>query len=260
MKSYCREKQFDKLKVQVYPNRDEMGKAAAGSVAARIREIIGQKGEIRIVFASAPSQLDFLNYLCEAPGIDWSKVTAFHQDEYMGASMEDEYSFARFIREQVADKVHPGKFHYMNGKNADIEGECKRYAALISEKPIDIVCLGIGENGHIAFNEPHEADFNDPRLVKEIRLDEKCRNQQYHDFGFASLDDVPRYAITMTIPAITGAHHLFCVVPTDRKAEAVKTALTGPVTEKCPSSVLRTHDSAVLFLDRDAAQFVEELV
>lgn len=254
------EKQFDKLRVQVYQNRDEMGKAAASSVAAKMREVIGQKGKVRIVFASAPSQSDFFKYLCEAPGIDWSKVTVFHQDEYMGASIEDEYSFARFIKEHVVDKVNPGKVFYMNGKNTDIQGECERYASLISQEPIDIVCLGIGENGHIAFNEPHEADFNDPKLVKEISLDEKCRSQQYHDFGFASMDDVPRYAITMTIPAITGADYLYCIVPTDRKAEAVKAALTGSITEKCPASVLRTHDSAILFLDKDAAKLVEELV
>jgi glucosamine-6-phosphate deaminase len=254
------EKQFDKLRVQVYQNRDEMGKAAASNVASQIRNILKEKGEVRIVFASAPSQLDFFKYLCQEPGIDWTKVTAFHQDEYMGASLEDDYSFAKFIKDHVADRVNLGKIFYMNGKNPDIEGECERYAKLISEKPIDIVCLGIGENGHIAFNEPHEADFNDPKLVKKISLDEKCRNQQYHDFGFASMDDVPRYAITMTIPAITGADYLYCIVPTDRKAEAVKAALTGPITEKCPASVLRTHDSAILFLDRDAAKLVEELV
>ncbi|NLO82198.1 MAG: glucosamine-6-phosphate deaminase [Clostridiales bacterium] len=260
MDSYCVEKQFDKLRVQVYGNRDEMGKAAASRVAAKMRELIEQKGKVRMVFASAPSQLDFLKYLREAPGIDWSKVTVFHLDEYMGASIEDEYSFAKFIKEHIVDKVKPGKVYYMNGKNPDIEGECERYSNLISREPIDIVCLGIGENGHIAFNEPHEADFNDPRLVKKISLDEKCRNQQYHDFGFASMDDVPRYAITMTVPAITGADYLYCIVPTDRKAEAVKETLTGPITEKCPASILRTHDNAVLFLDRDAAKLVEGLI
>lgn len=259
MKSCCVEKKFDKLAVQVYETRDEMGKAAASDVASKIKEIIEQKGEVRIVFASAPSQSDFLKYLCVAPGIDWSKVTAFHMDEYMGASIEDDYSFAKFIKEYIVDKVNPGRVFYMNGKNPDIEGECERYASLLSEKPIDIVCLGIGENGHIAFNEPHEADFNDPKLVKKISLDEKCRSQQYHDFGFASMDDVPRFAITMTVPAIMGADYLYCIVPTDRKAEAVKEALTGPITEKCPASVLRTHERAILYLDRDAAKLVEGL-
>jgi len=260
MKSCCIEKQFDKLKVQVYENRDEMGRAAASSVAARLRELLGFKEEVRVVFASAPSQSDFLKYLVQEQGIDWSRVTVFHLDEYVGASLEDNYSFARFIKDHVVDKVHPGRVFYLNGKNPDIEAECQRYAQLLAEKPIDIVCLGIGENGHIAFNEPHEADFDDPKLVKSVTLDEKCRTQQFHDFKFASMDDVPRYAITMTVPAIMAAEYIYCIVPTERKAEAVKSALTGPITEKCPASVLRTHDRAVLFLDRDAAKLVEGLV
>lgn len=260
MKGWCIEKQFDKLKVQVYENRDEMGRAAAGSVAAKLRELLAANEEVRMVFASAPSQSDFLKYLVQERDIDWSRVTVFHLDEYVGASLDDDYSFAKFIKDHVVDKVHPGKVFYLNGKNPDIELECQRYAQLLSEKPIDIVCLGIGENGHIAFNEPHEADFNDPKLVKHVALDEKCRAQQFHDFKFASMDDVPRYAITMTVPAIMAAKYLYCIVPTERKAEAVRAALTGPVTEKCPSSILRTHDRAVLFLDKDAAKMVGGLV
>jgi len=256
VKGWCVEKQFDKLKVQVYENRDEMGRAAAGSVAAKLRELLGAKEEVRMVFASAPSQSDFLKYLVQERDIDWSRVAVFHLDEYVGASLDDDYSFAKFIKDHVVDKVHPGKAFYLNGKNPDVEAECQRYAQLLSEKPIDIVCLGIGENGHIAFNEPHEADFDDPKLVKSVTLDEKCRAQQFHDFKFASMDDVPRYAITMTVPAIMAAGYLYCIVPTQRKAEAVKAALTGPITEKCPASILRTHDRAVLFLDKDAAGMV----
>lgn len=260
MRNYCVEKQFGKLKVLVYENRDEMGRAAASRVGAKLRELLNTKDEVRIVFASAPSQSDFLKYLIQEPGIQWSRVKIFHLDEYVGASLEDDYSFAKFIKDYVADKVHPGEVFYLNGKNTDIESECERYARLISEKPIDIVCLGIGENGHIAFNDPHEADFQDPKTVKRVTLDEKCRAQQFHDFGFASMDDVPRYAITMTIPAIMAAQYIFCIVPTERKAEAVKAALTGPVTVECPASIIRTHDRAVLFLDKDAAGLVEGLV
>jgi glucosamine-6-phosphate deaminase len=252
------EKHFGKLKVKVYETREQMGKAASNMVATKIKEILREKDEVRIVFASAPSQLDFLEALCREPGVEWDKVTAFHLDEYVGASPTDAHSFAKFIKEYLYDIVHPGKIFYIDGQNPDIEAECQRYGDLLSAKPIDIVCLGIGENGHIAFNEPHEADFNDPVLLKRVILDEKCREQQFHDFEhYASMDDVPRWAITMTIPAIISADYLYCIVPTDRKAEAVKATLTGPITEQCPASIMRTHDNSILFLDKDAAQLLE---
>ena len=250
------ETKVDKLVVEVHQNRSNLGSSASRQVAAKMKEVIEQKNEVRVVFASAPSQNEFLAGLCQEKGIKWDKVVAFHQDEYVGAAPEDDYCFGKFINVNLFDKVKPGTIHYIDGLNDDVEDECNRYAALLNEKPIDIICLGIGENGHVAFIEPHEADFNDTKELKRITLDEKCRNQQFHDFGFKSIEDVPKWGITMTIPAIMKVDYIYCMVPSVRKAEAVKDTLTGPVVEKCPASILRRHDKAILFLDRDSASLV----
>lgn len=247
---------FDKLHVEVYSNRKELGQAAAKQVAEKIRECIAAKGEARVVFASAPSQLEFLQELVKEEGIDWAKVEAFNQDEYIGATLSDAHSFGKFIKEVLYDKVHPGTIHFIDGTAADVDAECERYASLLQEKEIDIICLGVGENGHVAFNEPHEADFNDPKALKTITLDEKCRVQQFHDFGFRTMADVPDKGVTITIPLIMQAANLYCMVPTERKAEAIKDMLLGPVDEKCPASVLRLHDAAVLYLDCDSAKLL----
>ena len=244
-------KTVDSLQVEVYPNRDEMGKAAAETAAAVLNAAISKKGEARVVFASAVSQSDFLRHLSEMP-IDWTKVTAFHQDEWVGVAMDAEISFCRFMKHYLFDIVHPGTAHYIDGM-ADKDAECERYGKLLTEKPIDLFIVGIGENGHIAFNEPHEADFNDPKVMKVITLDEQCRIQQKNDFKFANIEDVPEYGITVTIPVILSAEHVLVVVPTARKAEAVAATLTGPISEQCPASILRHKTGAILYLDTDAA-------
>ena len=252
-------KKYDHLTVEVYRDRADLGAAAAQQVGETLIGLIREKGEARIVFASAASQNEFLSGLCEYPGIDWSKVTAFHQDEWVGVPMDRDYSFGGFIKRKLFDVVHPGTVCYLDGMAADMAAECDRYGRILTEKPLDIIILGVGENGHIAFNEPHEADFNDPKIMKLITLDERCRQQQKNDFGFASIDDVPRMGVTVTIPVIRKAGHVFVVVPGARKSEAVAAALTGPVSENCPASILRTMDSAALLLDMDAAGQVEEL-
>ena len=245
-------KKIDSLQVEVHPNRDEMGKSAAVRAAGMIKRAIAEKGEARVVFASAASQSDFLRHLCEIE-IDWSKVTGFHQDEWVGVSADKEYCFGWFMRKYLFDIVKPGTAHYLDGMASDIEAECERYSKLLTEKPIDLIVLGIGENGHIAFNEPHEADFNDPKTMKVITLDEKCRIQQKNDFKFASMDDVPTHGVTVTIPFIMGALNIITVVPTIRKADAVYDTLTGPIWEKCPASILRRKEDAFLYLDSDSA-------
>jgi len=250
-------KMFDSLKAEVHPNRDEMGKAAAEAAAEVLNAAIALRGEARVVFASAVSQSDFLKHLKTKP-IDWSKVVAFHQDEWVGITKNNAISFSLFVREHLYADVNPGTIHELDG-TAEQEAECERYAKLLTEKPLDLFVIGIGENGHIAFNDPHVADFNDPKVMKVIDLDEKCRIQQQNDFKFDNIDDVPTHGLTVTIPAILAAENVITVVPTIRKAEAVLAALTGPISEACPASILRNKKGAVLYLDPDSASAVPAL-
>lgn len=238
----------DRLKVSVHPDRRALGEAAGAAVAACMRKL---PGRVRMVFAAAPSQNETLETLARAMDLDWSRVTAFHMDEYAGLAKDAPQAFSRYLREHLFDLVHPGEIHLIDGLN-DPARECGRYAALIKEAPIDIVCLGIGENGHLAFNDPPVADFKDPRGVKEVELDEACRRQQVNDGCFPALDAVPRRAITLTIPALTTAAHLFCSVPGPRKREAVRRTLEGPISPLCPATALRSHPDCTLYLDRDS--------
>jgi glucosamine-6-phosphate deaminase len=194
--------------------------------------------------------------LSQSAGIGWSHVTAFHLDEYLGLSEKAPESFGNFLRARLFEKVHPGKVHSLNGMVVDLEAECKRYSDLLEEHPLDIACIGIGENGHLAFNDPPSADFQDPRRVKVVELDPVSRQQQIRDGCFANLEEVPKKAITLTIPAILSARFIYCIVPASSKAEAVKRTLEGPISPSCPASVLRTHPEAVLFLDTSSARLL----
>lgn len=243
----------DRLVIQVYQTRQEMGVAAARVVGEQMRALLRQQEQVRMVFASAGSQNEFLAELAALPGIDWSRVTAFHLDEYVGLSPEAPQSFVRFLHERLYDKVHPGTVHSLNGQADDPEAECRRYAALYDAAPIDIVCNGIGENGHLAFNDPPYADFADPLTVKPVQLDERSRSQQVFDGFFPSIEEVPTLALTLTIPAIMKAKQIHCIVPGANKAEAVETTLLGPVSELCPATVLRRHPAAIMYLDQDSA-------
>jgi glucosamine-6-phosphate deaminase len=247
----------EQLRVNLFSDRREMGLAAARSVAEKMREILSVRKTLSIVFASAPSQDEFLEELSRSPGIGWSHVTAFHLDEYVGLSREASESFGNFLRTRLFDKVHPGTVHYLNGMAADLEGECRRYAGLLKEHPLDVACIGIGENGHLAFNDPPFADFQDPWAVKVVELDSVSRQQQIHDGCFRSLEEVPKKAITLTIPAILSAKFIYCIVPAHSKAEAVKRTLEGRISPSCPASILRTHPEAVLFLDTDSARLLK---
>lgn len=241
----------DRLKVNIYENRTLLGTAAASHVSNKMKELLASKGTIRMVFAAAPSQNEFLQALKSTEGINWSQVTVFHMDEYIGLSPEAPQRFGSFLCERLFDDVQPGQVHLIHSES-DIDEECQRYAKLLGEAPIDIVCLGIGENGHIAFNDPPVADFNDPALVKSVELDLPCRQQQVNDGCFASLQDVPTHALTLTIPALISGAHLYCMVPGKTKTAAVHQTLNGSISTECPSTILRQHPDCTLYLDPDS--------
>lgn len=249
-----KEKQVDKLKVKIYATRQDMGEGAAKEAAAKIKELIASKGEINIVFAAAPSQNEFLASLIADKEIDWGKINAFHMDEYVGISKDASQAFSNFLRDRIFGKVPFKSVNYIDVSAEDPEQECERYAALLKEYPADIVCMGIGENGHIAFNDPPVADFNDKKTVKVVELDHKCRQQQVNDGCFATLDDVPKYAITLTIPALMSGKYIFCIVPGKTKTEAVTNTVNGEISTACPATILRTHDNAILYVDRDSGK------
>lgn len=247
----------DKVTVQVADSRLEMGQKAAKDAAEIIGAVIRQKGKANVVFAAAPSQNEFLEALVNS-GLDFSRIHAYHMDEYLGLAEDAPQGFGNFLRRAIFDKVEFAKVDYLNGQAEDPEAECARYEALLKADAPDVICMGIGENGHIAFNDPGEADFNDPRLVKIVNLDEKCRNQQVHDGCFAKLEDVPKQALSLTIPALTKFVQILCVVPAATKAQAVRDTLAGPISEDCPASILRTCWAAQLYLDPDSAALWEK--
>lgn len=241
------------LDAEVYETREEMGRAAAEAVARTIVQILEKKERIRMIFAAAPSQNEFLAQLLTHPEIDFRRINAFHMDEYVGLDKAAPQGFGNFLKAHIFGLADFGSVHYLDGNAPDIEAECARYAALLAEDEIDIVCLGIGENGHIAFNDPHVAQLDDPQNVKPVQLDEVCRMQQVHDGCFERLDQVPRSALTLTVPRLCRAAHHFCVVPASAKAEAVRRTVCGPVSAQCPASALRLCPDAHLFLERDSA-------
>lgn len=240
----------DKLLVKAAPDRDTMGRIAAADIRQTILALLDQKEEINMIFAAAPSQNDVLAHLTACTDIDWTRINAFHMDEYIGlpAALADR-SFGTYLQDHVFGKVPFKSVNLINATATDSEGECARYAGLLAQNPTDIVVMGIGENGHIAFNDPWVADFRDPKAVKVAALDEKCRQQQVNDGCFEALELVPTHAITLTCPTLAAGAHLFCIVPGPTKAEAVKRTLEGEINEDCPATVLRRHDSAVLYLD-----------
>ncbi|MDQ0920261.1 glucosamine-6-phosphate deaminase [Paenibacillus sp. V4I5] len=246
-----KEHKVDQLKVKVYRNRKDLGEAAAQEAANKIRELLSSQSSVRIIFAAAPSQNEFLETLVQEKGIDWSRITAFHMDEYIGLEPHAPQKFSAFLRRSIFDQVKPGRVHLIENGDS-VEKECIRYAALIQEAPIDIVCLGIGENGHIAFNDPPVADFQDRNTIKAVELEEACRTQQVNDGCFATLDAVPTYALTLTIPALMSGAHLFCMVPGKTKNAAVQQTLDGAIDTACPATILRTHPNCTLYVDLDS--------
>jgi glucosamine-6-phosphate deaminase len=247
----------DHLHVYVYESRPKMGQAAAAVIAAEIRGAIQERGQAVVILASAPSQNEFLANLAEAPEIDWSRVIAFHLDEYLGMDDWAEQSFRKFLVDRLVNKVPLGQFHGLRGEAPDGDAEAKRYAKLLDENPPDFAVLGIGENGHLAFIDPPFCNFNDPEAVKVVQLDEVCRNQLVHDGAFASLDEVPRDALSLTIPTLMSRPKLFAIAPGPAKRQAIKNTVQGPVSTSCPASILRTHPNAHLFIDVVAAEYLD---
>lgn len=242
----------DNLWCKIYDTRSEMGKAAAEDIHIKIMELLREKDVINMIFAAAPSQNEMLDALIRQTDIPWDRINAFHMDEYIGLSDDAPQKFSTFLKNAIFDKVPFRTVHLINGSSLSAEDECQRYSQLLRDNPVDIVCLGIGENGHIAFNDPGVADFDDKALIKVAQLDDMCRQQQVNDGCFARIDDVPKTALTLTIPALVCAEYMFCVVPAATKANAVYTAIHGDISEKCPASILRTHKNAILYCDSDS--------
>ena len=243
----------DKLEVNIYPDRAEMGRGVAQAVASKIKELLAKQERVSMVFAAAASQNEFLDSLAVIPGIDWSRVVAFHMDEYIGLPAGHPQLFGVYLSKKIFDRVKTGKVFLLDGQTTSLEREMERYTQLLREYPLDIACIGIGENGHIAFNDPGIADFNDPVLIKRVEPDLTSRNQQVHDGCFQSLAEVPTQAYTLTIPALIAAKWVYCTVPGSTKRRAVYNTVRGEVTPDCPASVLRMVEHAALFADRDSA-------
>ncbi len=253
MMNTIKEMQAGKLKVKVSETRKDMGELAAMEMAAGLKQLLKEKDEVNIIFAAAPSQNEFLETLIQIKGIEWSRVNAFHMDEYIGLDKKAPQGFGNFLRDRIFGKVGFKTVHYLDGNARNPEEECIRYANLLKQSPVDIVCMGIGENGHIAFNDPYVALFDDPELVKIVELDEKCRQQQVNDGCFSRFADVPVHALTLTIPALIAGKYLFCMVPGKTKAEAVTRTIKGEMDQSCPASILKGHDHAVLYIEKDSA-------
>ncbi|HXG48919.1 MAG TPA: glucosamine-6-phosphate deaminase, partial [Methylomirabilota bacterium] len=246
----------DELDVRVLADADSLARAVAELARAHLASVLARRGSAAVILATGNSQIRFLDTLVQLGGVDWSRVTAFHMDEYLGLPGDHPASFRRYMRERIASRLNLRAFHYIEGDALQPIDECERYARLLEAQPIDLCCLGIGENGHLAFNDPPVADFADKRLVKIVQLDLACRQQQVGEGHFPSVDAVPAYAITLTIPALCRAERILCVAPEKRKARAVRDALRGPVSPACPASILRRQPHATLFLDGDSTSLL----
>jgi len=248
--------QAGRLNVHLYESRQTMGTAAAAAVANELRRQIESRGRAVGIFASAPSQNEFLAALTREPGIDWPRVKGFHLDEYTGMEEDAPQSFRLFLLERLVRRVEFGEFLGLRGEAEDAGAECERYARLLGEDPPDFAVLGVGENGHLAFIDPPFCDFQDPQAVKVVELDEVCRAQQVHDGAFERIEEVPRHALSLTIPTIMARPKLFAVVPGPAKRQAIRAVVEGPVETACPASILRTHTDAHLFIDRESASLL----
>ncbi|MDX1767511.1 MAG: glucosamine-6-phosphate deaminase [Arenibacter troitsensis] len=248
--------QIDNLSVKIYGQTKEMGAAAADYVTRKLKDAIEKKGRANLILATGASQFSFLEAL-QPKEIDWGKITVFHLDEYKGISESHPASFRKYLKERILNKVAPKKIYFLNGDAPNLQLEINNYEEALKAHPIDIACIGIGENGHIAFNDPGVADFKDPKLVKVVELDEACRNQQLGEGWFPTFADVPKEAVTLTITAIMNCKAISCVVPDERKSRAVYNSLYGDISTSCPASILRTHPETVLFLDKGSASLIK---
>lgn len=244
-----------KAKVLVFDSRKNMAEKAAFDIAQKIKELLNKKAEINMIFAAAPSQSDTLANLIKFEDIEWNRINAFHMDEYIGLPKGAPQAFGNFLKKDMFDKVPFKTVNLIDSTATDIQAECERYGRLIDVN-IDIVCLGIGENGHIAFNDPDVADFGDKKIIKKVELDEMCCNQQVNDGCFEKISDVPRFALTLTVPTLFKGNYLFCMVPAVTKADAVKNTVEMDITEKCPATIMKKHDNAIIYCDNDSGRYL----
>ncbi len=248
--------QYGKAWVRIYPSRQALGTAGGADAARLIAEAVRERGRARIIVATGNSQLDVIPSLVDTPGVPWAAVEVFHLDDYIGMPQTHPSSFRYWIKHRIEDRVHPGTVNYIQVDAADLDGELERYRTLLNESPIDLAFVGFGENGHIAFNDPHVADFQDPATIKRVVIDEASRRQQAGEGHFESPSAVPQDAVTVTCSALLRARAWICAVPELRKAQAVRDALEGPITTKCPASIVRTHPQATVYLDRESASLL----
>ncbi|BAY16219.1 glucosamine-6-P isomerase [Nostoc sp. HK-01] len=246
----------DDLSVQIYNSEAEMAIDVAQIVRKYLEDVLKKQDKAAVLLATGNSQLKFLDALIQLGGVDWSKITLFHLDEYLGITADHPASFRRYLRERVENKLNPQQFHYIEGDTLEPVAECDRYTQLLQAQPIDLCCLGVGENGHLAFNDPSVANFQDPYSVKLVKLDLVNRQQQVNTGHFPNIDSVPQYAFTVTLPLICSANKIICLAPAKRKAQVVKQMLQQTISTDCPASILRHQSQATLFLDTNSASLL----
>jgi glucosamine-6-phosphate deaminase len=250
--------EFGQAKVYCHPSLKALARAVADRTATVMRQAVAERGVAHVMFATGNSQLAFIDILVEhTMDVPWADTVVFHMDEYVGVGPDHPAGFQKWIRERIVDRAAPRAAYYVEGLG-DPDAECARYSKLLADHPLDLCCLGIGENGHLAFNDPPVADFRDPLDVKVVELDGPCRQQQVNEGHFPDLGSVPTHAITVTIPALLRAREVFAIVPESRKAEPVLAALTGPISTSCPASALRTISHASIHLDPDSARLLPQ--
>jgi len=245
------------MEVNIFESRQELATAAATNAAEIIRQAIADRGHADIIAATGASQFEFLSALTQTPGIEWRDTTFFHLDEYVGLPQTHPASFRRYLRERIVDQIQPGKFHFIEGDAPDPEAECQRVGKLIAKNTIDVAFVGIGENGHLAFNDP-PADFETQSPYLVVNLDEACRQQQVGEGWFASIAEVPEQAISMSIQQIMKSTHILCIVPDQRKATAVRDCLESEVSQMHPASILQRHERTSIYLDKESASFLSK--
>jgi glucosamine-6-phosphate deaminase len=256
MSTLLRTFQVDSLQVEVYRQEVDLVTNLVGQTRSNLRATIDRQGTATAILASGGSQIKFLDALTKCPDIDWHRITLFHLDEYLGIEGKHPASFQRYMRELVTDRVNPLQFNYLDGNTLEPMAECDRYYRLLSAKSIDLCFLGIGETGHIAFNDPEVADFSDRYPVKLVKLADKSRQQQVNGGFFDRIEAVPQYALTLTLPTICQAQKIYCLAMGTKKAQIIKTMLTGEITPTCPASILRKYPTATLYLDEESASLI----
>ncbi|HUX10050.1 MAG TPA: glucosamine-6-phosphate deaminase [Terriglobia bacterium] len=245
--------QVGKLKVEAYESTEAMGKAAAESAAESLRALAARSDTVAVIFATGASQMSTLEALTSIPGLPWDKVVGFHMDEYLGIPDDHRASFRRYLRERLTSKVKMRQFYGVDGTSGNPEETCRKYAELLRQYNPQLCLLGIGENGHLAFNDPAEANFEDPQDIRIVSLDDQCRQQQVNEKWFDSLAEVPKQAITLTIPTLLRVPRLISSVPGERKAHIVYRTLTEEISTHCPATIMRNHPDTTVYLDPASA-------